>query len=160
VQALSSTGGASSWSPTWSYDISWPGSSPDLETPADGSTVEDGLFSWDPVAGASTYQLQVSPNADWANNVDVDIVVKGTSYAKPVTLDNASYFWRVRARDAASTPNLGAWSQEWQFTRSWIDTPTPLTPADTVANSVTTPPSPGRRSSMRRPTYELELATT
>ena len=37
VQALSSTGGASSWSPTWSYDISWPGSSPDLETPADGS---------------------------------------------------------------------------------------------------------------------------
>ena len=156
VQALSSTGGASSWSPTWSYDISWPGSSPDLSTPADGSTVEDVLFSWDPVAGASTYQLQVSPNADWANNVDVDVIVKGTSYAKPVTLDNASYFWRVRARDAASTPNLGAWSQEWQFTRSWTDTPTPVTPADTVANSVTTPTfswTPIEHAS----TYELQL---
>ena len=82
--------------------------------------------------------------------------MKGTSYAKPVTLDNASYFWRVRARDAASTPNLGAWSQEWQFTRSWTDTPTPLTPADTVANSVTTPTfswSPVEHAS----TYELEL---
>ena len=135
------------------------GAAPTSSTPADGSTVEDVLFSWDPVAGASTYQLQVSPNADWANNVDVDVVVKGTSYAKPVTLDNASYFWRVRARDAASTPNLGAWSQEWQFTRSWTDTPTPVTPADTVANSVTTPTFSWTPIEQRRPTSSNSATT-
>jgi hypothetical protein len=138
VQATSSSG-SSDWSTTRSYDIAWPDSSPELVEPTDGDTVEDIAFSWDPVPGAATYQLQVSPNGDWANNVDVDVVVKGTAYSPPVTLGNASYFWRVRARDAASTPNLGDWSEEWQFTRTWSDAPTLLTPDDGVVSSVATP---------------------
>lgn len=138
VQATSSAG-SSGWSTTRSYDIAWPDSAPVQDEPADGDTVEDIAFGWEPVAGAATYQLQVSPNGDWANNVDIDVVVKGTAYSPPVTLDNASYFWRVRARDAAATPNLGDWSEEWQFTRTWPDAPTLLDPADGVLDSVATP---------------------
>ena len=102
VQATSAAGAVSDWSPTWSYEIAWPDSSPILVEPTLGDGVEDVVFRWEPVAGASTYQIQVSPNADWSNNVVVDAVVMGTSYSRPTTLDNASYFWRVRARDAAS----------------------------------------------------------
>jgi len=139
VQTTSSTGAVSDWSPTWSYEVAWPASSPVLVEPALGETVDDVVLRWEPVAGASTYQIQVSPNADWSNNVVVDLTVKGTSYSPPVTLENASYFWRVRARDAASPANLGTWSEEGQFTRAWQDTPDPLAPADTVGSSVETP---------------------
>jgi hypothetical protein len=139
VQAVLGTGAVSDWSPTWSYEVGWPDSSPPLVEPGFGETVSDVVLRWDPVPGASTYQLQVSPNADWANNVDVDVVVKGTAYSPPATLANATYFWRVRARDAALPANLGAWSDEGQFTRSWDDVPTPLTPPDTVAVSIQTP---------------------
>jgi hypothetical protein len=139
VQATSPSGAVSDWSPTWSYEIEWPDSGPTLVEPALTESVEDVAFRWEPVAGASTYHLQVSPNADWSNNVVIDLTVKGTSYSRPDTLDNATYFWRVRARDAAVPPNLGEWSEEGQFTRTWSDAPTPFTPADTVAVSVETP---------------------
>jgi hypothetical protein len=139
VEAITANGKASNWSVTSSYEISWPDSQPSLVTPANGSSVEDIVFSWDPVPGAATYQIQVSPNGDWANNVSIDAIVKGTRYSPTTTLDNASYFWRVRGRDAASSPNLGTWSAEWQFTRHWLDAPDPATPADTLSPSVETP---------------------
>ena len=41
-----------------------------LVEPGLGEAVADVVFRWDPVPGASTYQIQVSPNADWSNNVD------------------------------------------------------------------------------------------
>lgn len=139
VQTIAPSGAASDWSPTWSYDVAWPDSGPTLIEPLGGDTVQDVALRWAPVPGASTYHVQVSPNADWANNLSVDVTVDGTAYSPPTTLDNASYFWRVRARDAATPPNLGAWSTEGQFTRAWTDEPTLLGPADTVAVSVETP---------------------
>lgn len=139
VQAITESGAASDWSPTWSYEIDWPASAPGLLQPADGATVEDVVFSWAPVLGAASYEIQVSPNGDWANNLTFGRVVKGTTYAPPEGLQNASYFWRVRARDSATTPNLGSWSTEQLFTRAWIDAPSLLDPPDTVALSVTTP---------------------
>ena len=82
------------------------------------STVQRHHFSWQPVPGAKTYQLQVSPNGDWDNNLALDVPVKGTKYSPPTTLDNGGYFWRVRAKDARGVPNNGPWSAEWQFNRA------------------------------------------
>ncbi len=132
VQATSSTTGVvSAWSMTRSYTIGW-STVPTLVTPANTTltSIEDVNFSWNPVPGAATYQLQVSPNGDWANNIALDVIVKGTRYSPPVGLNNGSFFWRVRARDAKSTPNNGGWSAEWQFTRGWSDRPTLLTPTN------------------------------
>ncbi|HVM20560.1 MAG TPA: hypothetical protein VM307_11410, partial [Egibacteraceae bacterium] len=67
----------SEWSATRSYSVSW-NSVPQLVSPADGSTVQDVVLDWDPVPGAATYQLQVSPNGDWANNIAINTTVKGT----------------------------------------------------------------------------------
>ncbi len=139
VKANFADGTTTDWSATRSYSISW-SEAPELVAPANttSTTVEDVAFVWEPVLGAATYQIQVSPNGDWTNNLPIDVVVKGTRYSPPATLNNASYFWRVRARDAALTPNLGPWSEEWQFSRGWLRTPILLTPPDQDA-FVTTP---------------------
>jgi hypothetical protein len=131
LRATSSTGGVvSDWTETREYTYTW-STVPTLLTPANNliTEVQDIVFSWQPVVGAKTYELQVSPNGDWANNLALDVVVKGTKYSPPATLDNDGYFWRVRAKDAANVANNGGWSAEWQFNRAWSDLPTLLTPA-------------------------------
>ncbi|HVF54026.1 MAG TPA: hypothetical protein VNC78_10560 [Actinomycetota bacterium] len=111
------------------YRVEWD-SAPQLVSPADTtlSPIEDVVFEWEPVVGASSYELQVSPNGDWANNVTLQATVRSTRFSPAVTLDNASYYWRVRALDQASPPNLGEWSQERQFRRGWVDKPIILGP--------------------------------
>ena len=104
VRGNAATGGVvSAWSPDQTYTYTWP-ATPQLLEPADDDSVTDVVFSWEPVGGASTYQLQVSPNGDWANNVTIDVSVKGTTYSPANTILNGSYYWRVRAKDARSTP--------------------------------------------------------
>ena len=86
-------------------------STPTLISPPDALSppVADVVLAWDPVPGAATYHLQVSPNGDWANNLAFDATnVRSTRYSPPQTLDNGAYFWRVQATDAAG--NNGAWS--------------------------------------------------
>jgi hypothetical protein len=128
VQGVSSTSGVnSSWSNVRRYDVRWP----DVPTglaPASGQ-VKDVVLSWNPVQGAAVYQVQISPNGDWANNVSIDVTVRGTRYAphidsvsSNVLLNNRTYFWRVRAVDAPSgAMNFGDWSTTATFDRIWTD---------------------------------------
>lgn len=131
LRATSSTGGVvSDWTTTREYTYTW-STIPTLLTPADavGTPLRDVTFSWSPVVGAKTYQLQISPNGDWANNLLYDVIVKGTKHNLATNINNGSYYWRVRAKDAKGTPNNGGWSTEWQFTRNWPQVPTILAPA-------------------------------
>lgn len=131
-------GVASPWSETRSYAVEWP-SKPVLISPS-STTVTDVVFSWSPVAGAASYQIQVSPNPDFANNVTIDETTTSTRYSPQTTILNGSYFWRVRALDNDSPANQGEWSSEIevsegsflpaQFTRAWNDKPTLLGPDD------------------------------
>jgi hypothetical protein len=139
VQGQGATDGVSTeYSPTWHYELDWSdngtSSVPVLQEPAAGGEVTDVVFRWSPVTGAATYQLQVSPNGDWANNVTIDKTVMGTSYSPAVTLNNASYFWRVRAITVShpgDPGDAGPWSPDGrQFTRSWADVPTLRAPDD------------------------------
>ncbi len=121
VRATSSTGGVvSDWSADREYVYEWP-TVPAQIGPVDavGTPLRDVTFSWQPVIGAKTYELQVSPNGDWENNLTFGVTIKSTKYTPPVNLDNGSYYWRVRAKDARSPANNGGWSTEWQFTRNW-----------------------------------------
>jgi hypothetical protein len=139
LRATSSTSGVvSDWTSTRTYSYTW-STIPTLLTPANNviTEVNDIKFSWQPVPGAETYQLQVSPNGDWANNLALDVPVKGTKYSPPTTLDNDGYFWRVRAKDARSPANNGPWSAEWQFNRAWTELPILLTPAWTEGDPPT-----------------------
>jgi hypothetical protein len=136
VQGQGSTTGVNTeFSPTWQYDLEWSSggtpSVPTLTQPAAGASITDVVFRWNAITGAARYQIQVSPNGDWANNVTVDQLVKGTSFSPPVTLNNASYFWRVRALSVRNPADAGPWSPDGrQFTRAWADTPTLESPDD------------------------------
>lgn len=149
VQGVAATTGLhSAWSQPRSYTIAWP-DVPALVEPANTTAVPitDVVLDWEPVPGAASYQVQVSPNGDWSNNVAIDVVVKGTRYSpltadvrlgEPTTLNNGAYYWRVRARDGMTPqPNLGGWSEERQFLRGWTDRPNLLTPADETSTTGT-----------------------
>ena len=129
VQAVSGAGINSEWSETRSYSTIW-SDAPTLTSPAPGAKVTDVVLRWSAVLGAAAYELQVSPNGDWANNLSIGVTVKGTQYSPPISLDNASYFWRVRAVDGATPANKAPWSNEGLFQREWTHIPALLAPAD------------------------------
>ena len=133
---------SSQWSPTSSFSSAWTGA-PTLRFPeADATGITDVYFDWDPVLGAKTYQLQASPNEDWANNTTVNVTVKSTRYAPPDPLNNGNYYWRVRAMDAASPANYGPWSPSRVFQRGWPDKPVIQWPADGGSTSDPNPDDP------------------
>lgn len=120
-----STGGKNTLpSTSCSYKVVWNKSgsnlndaTPVLLSPSNGASVRDVVLQWRPMAGAARYEVEVSPNGDWANNLLYDIVTDSTTWSPAKTLNNASYFWRVRGTDNAG--NNSQWSDSsgsaWQF---------------------------------------------
>ena len=156
VRAESGDDAVSGWSSPRSFTYAW-ASTPTLVAPADGGTVVDTHFSWNPVAGAKTYQIQISPNGDWTNNVTKDVTTFATAYSPSAPLLNGSYYWRVRAHDAAG--HAGTWSVERSVTRQWEDAPSVVTPAaagagnPTVVGGIDFQWTPSSRASY----YQLEV---
>jgi len=102
---------------------------PTLVAPAIGATVRDVTLDWDPVPGASTYQLQVGWDQEFSNGVRIDTTLKATTWGpNPKILDNRTWYWRVRALDASGNPH--AWSTFRFFTRAWTDQPVLEWPAN------------------------------
>lgn len=86
-------------------------------------------LSWDPVPGAKTYDVEVSPG-DQFNSV----IFSGTDLAQPFAtpaaagaLPDDTYQWRVRARDAKG--NAGPWTVAPAFTKAWVR-PAAVAPGD------------------------------
>ncbi len=156
VRAASGTDAVSGWANARSFTYAWP-STPTLRAPADSSTVVDTHFAWDPVAGAKNYQIQISPNGDWTNNVTKDVTTFATAYSPSAPLLNGSYYWRVRAFDAAG--HAGTWSETWSATRQWDAAPSVVTPAAATANNPTVVSQIGFEwsASSRAAFYELEV---
>jgi hypothetical protein len=125
----------SSWSETRSYRFLWP-TAPALVRPPVPTVgqplpvVQDVVLEWTPVAGAASYELQVSGNGDWTNNMTAGfpVTVFSARYSPATTLPDGSYFWRVRAKDTATPANAGPWSVEGQFRRAWNEPVTLLSP--------------------------------
>jgi hypothetical protein len=187
VRGDSATSGVvSNWSDTRQFSVLWQpdGSTPGSPTliypdPSQAVTVDAGApasscpgaqvlgqalgcdlyFEWSPVLGAKTYELQVSPNADWSNNKTIDVVVKGTRYAPPSTLNNGNYYWRVRAQDAASPQNNGPWGgpSAFAFARSWSTRPTLLEPAN--GNTTVSVPTFSWTPVDHASWYQLDMST-
>ena len=70
----------------------------------------DPEFSWQPVAGAARYELEVSFSRDFApgSKVCCDTPVIGTSHSPTKPLPDNTYYWRVRAVDVDG--NVGVWN--------------------------------------------------
>jgi hypothetical protein len=93
---------------------------------------KDLVLSWLPVSGAGSYDVQVSPNEDFTNNVTQQATTAGTRYAVPTaSIPEISYFWRVRVSGTRCWSDDGA-TPAAAFTKSWDVAPAPLTPAGSV----------------------------
>ncbi|MDQ2910537.1 MAG: hypothetical protein M3R26_05000 [Actinomycetota bacterium] len=103
-----------------SFNWLWPSTTtPQLEDLNAAPEAYDPRFSWDPVAGAARYEVEINSSADFAPGSKV--CCSGTSIAtslSPVTVfkDNV-YYWRVRALDPDG--NAGVWNQGASFTKTF-----------------------------------------
>ena len=94
--------------------------------------VFDSLFSWDPVAGAARYELEINPSVDFAPGSKVCCAnpVIGISYAPTVVFKDNTYYWRVRALDTSGNP--GVWNAGPTFTKTFDKVPP--TPGPSIKN--------------------------
>ena len=111
---------------------------PTLLSPSNLSTVRDVVLKWAPLGGAARYEVQVSSNGDWTNNLLYDVVVDSTTWAPAKTLNNGSYYWRLRGID--NEGNDSQWSDTptaaWEFNVTPLAAPTRVSPTNgtVVAN--------------------------
>jgi large repetitive protein len=100
-----------------------------LVSPTFRQTVTDVALDWKPVLGAVAYDVQIDQDQNFSSLV-VNARVDGTRYSPGNELQNDSYYWRVRAVDAAG--NVRGWETVpvWEFTRNWPGQPSPVYPAD------------------------------
>lgn len=91
---------------------------PALLYPTNGSRLDLVAFQWQPVAGAATYQIQVSVLSDF-RDTDLDVIMVGTRLVLDEPLRRRAYFWRVAAIGGAGV--MGAWSPTWNVTNVWMD---------------------------------------
>ncbi|HNS00797.1 MAG TPA: hypothetical protein PKM78_00220 [Anaerolineae bacterium] len=102
---------------------------PTLLTPANGALNVPAAptFTWNAVAGASSYSIQVATDAGFSNIVASASGLSGTSWTSNVTLNTSTtYYWRVWAANACGT---GAYSATWSFTT--VAAPGDCTPGTT-----------------------------
>lgn len=90
---------------------------------------KDIVLRWSSVTGAASYDVQVSANEDFTNNVSLNASTAGTSLeVAPLALQETSYFWRVRVSGARCWSDDGA-THAASFSRAWTDVPNLLSPA-------------------------------
>lgn len=122
VTVQASDGGAPAIVRTVGFTVGIAAAAPAMATltaPAANAT-DVGLnptFTWDAVATAVSYQIDVSTDAGFTNIVET-ASVSGTSHTAATTLDpETPYFWRVRATNACGD---GAYSTTSQFTTGFL----------------------------------------
>lgn len=117
VQARDEAGNWSGWSPVWTVTIDIvPPSTPTLLTPGNGANLSDPIpfLDWSAPSGATQYHLQVGNNSNFSSPI-VDQIFSSSNHTLASALaDNTTYYWRVRAGDAAG--NWSEWTGTWQFT--------------------------------------------
>jgi hypothetical protein len=86
-----------------------------LLSPADGSEVNIGKFSlsWDPVATAYEYRIQVSEDDDFVSTI-INDTTPNMAYTPSGLLNSTTYYWKVFARDIHANQSAG--SSVWSFT--------------------------------------------
>lgn len=125
--------------------------------PANGATnvVRNPTFTWTGSSGATGYELQVSTSISFSSTVLKQRNIVTTSYAASGLSYYTTYYWRVRACDAAG---CSAWSSVSSFT-TLLAVPALVAPAN-GATDVTHTPAFSWGSVAGATTYSLQISTS
>jgi hypothetical protein len=116
---------------------------PVQKAPASGAVVQFvPSFAWTPVAGADRYEFQISADAGMNSPVlgsgKDDFFTRNTRATLVKTIPNGTYWWRVRATNAAG--QASKWTAPRSFRKLWNLQPALQTPGSGAA--LTYPASP------------------
>jgi hypothetical protein len=152
---------AGPWSAVRTLSVTWT-ATPTLVAPADDASVRDLVFSWQPVPGASRYEVDVTRSpGDWSTPAATRFTTELTrlSWIGPDYFDPGLVEWRVRALHAVGTPGTpGPWSTTRRVTKVLSPAAQLLTPADGA--TITTFPNFSWTPVNRASVYKLEVSVT
>ncbi|MFZ1082077.1 MAG: fibronectin type III domain-containing protein [Candidatus Kryptoniota bacterium] len=115
VRAINAAG-LSSFSTVWSFTTLPPiPGVPSLVSPVNGSTnvpLSD-LLSWGASTNAASYQVELSTSSNFASTIINDSAITSTSVATGTLSASTTYYWQVRAINAAG---LSGFSTTFSFT--------------------------------------------
>lgn len=99
-----------------------------LSSPANGATNQPTTLtlSWNVATGATSYRLQVSTNQNFTTTVLDDSTITGTSRQVGPLAYNATYYWRVNAKNAGGTSPFTPASSFGTVGITTVAMPTPL----------------------------------
>jgi protein-S-isoprenylcysteine O-methyltransferase Ste14 len=152
VTAIDAQGNLGTTSRTESFVWVWPSTTTvrvnDLVA---ASEVFDPQFSWDRVAGAARYEIEVNPSQDFAPGSKVCCAgaTAGTVYSPTRVFKDNRYYWRLRAIDIDGNP--GQWNEGAPFDKRFDKVP-PV--ADTSIKNIRL------RDNLADPGTDEEPATT
>ncbi|MBZ0293089.1 MAG: hypothetical protein K8L99_11045 [Anaerolineae bacterium] len=124
-----------------------PQQAPNLIAPANNAWTNSGApqFTWDSVADATSYQIQIDNNSDFSSP-ERDASPTTTTYTASPQLTDTLYYWRVRGISAAGS---GPWSDMRSFK---IDTQPPAVP-------VLRSPQNAQETTTNRPIFSWDAVT-
>ncbi|MDB5034344.1 MAG: hypothetical protein JWQ98_1585 [Chlorobi bacterium] len=115
--------GTGTWSQVWSFTtLVPPPAATTLISPANDSSGVALAYRlvWNSVAGATSYRVQMSKNADFSTSILDSAGVAGTMQTFTGLTANTRYYWRVRGSNAGGS---APWSDSWSFTTARALTP-------------------------------------
>jgi hypothetical protein len=165
ITPLNAEGHAGNASAVSSFDWVWPSTTtPTLNDLVGNPEVFDPQLTWDPVPGASGYEVEINFSSDWATSSKVccdplsfftDASTLGTSIAPQIVLDNNTYYWRVRALDAGG--NAGVWNEGPFFTKTFDNVPPVTAPSVKNLHMRDNLADPGTDADTGTPEYETAV---
>ncbi len=116
----------SDWSSVWSFTTQNV-ETPQLTSPADGAAdlAQPFTFTWDGIAGADSYQIQITLHGDSFANAIADETITNPEFDAPALDAETQYQWRVRSIEGSAQSD---WSSVWSFTTEPAPTPPPPAP--------------------------------
>ena len=124
VTPVDAEGNRGAPSPVASFSWSWPSTTTPTVTDLNSTDPEvfDPKFSWNPVAGAAKYEVDINSSSDFApgSKVCCSTTTIATSLSPTTLLKDNVYYWRVRAFDPDG--NAGVWNYGSPFTKTFDKT--------------------------------------
>ena len=121
IQPVDAEGDRGTRSQIGTFTWTWPSvtSVSEVDDSADPSVVEP-QFNWNAIAGAASYEVEISRAQDFASGSDVidQTGIAGNSFSPTAILPNeTNLYWRMRARDASG--DAGDWNVGTPFQESF-----------------------------------------